>query len=136
MDEILKRIPQRAPFLFIDKLLNPNLDAFQTSFTFHEDLYFFKGHFPGNPIVPGVILCEMAFQSGALLMSYKKEIKDQTAVVTRINQAKFRSMIKPGDVVTCEVNVTDEIAHAVFMNAKLSCNGKTCLQLEFSCALV
>lgn len=136
MDEILKRIPQRAPFLFIDKLLSSNLDSFQTSFTFHEDLYFFKGHFPSNPIVPGVILCEMAFQSGALLMSYKKEIKDQTAVVTRINQAKFRSMIKPSDVVSCKVSVMEEIANAVFMNAKLSCNGKTCLHLEFSCALV
>lgn len=133
--EILSRIPQRPPFLYIQDILDRTENSVLTAMNFDEKLDFFQGHFPQQPLVPGVLLCEMAFQSGALLMSYLDNLPaDQTAVVTRIQNAKFKRMVRPNDRVECQVHLKELIAPACFMKAKLTVNQQTCLQLDFSCA--
>jgi 3-hydroxyacyl-[acyl-carrier-protein] dehydratase len=137
-DEILVRIPQRDPFLYIEKIVDRTEDSITTckEVTGNED--FFKGHFPGNPIMPGVLLCEAAFQTGALLMSYKMKngIQNSTAVVSRIKSAKFKNMVRPGDYLEVKVNLVEQIDNAAYMKGKLLSNGKTALQIEFACTLV
>lgn len=136
--EILSRIPQREPFLYIEDILDRTENTITTSQKITGEEDFFKGHFPGNPIMPGVLLCEATFQTGALLMSYIMEggLRNKTAVVSRIQSAKFKNMVKPGDQLEIKVELTEQIANAAYMKGKLLTNGKTALQIEFACTLV
>ena len=103
--EILKRIPQKDPFLFISDIIEQGEDKIITNYQISGNEDFFKGHFPHMPIMPGVLLCEAAFQTGALLMSYKFEtgLDGKTAVVSRVNNAKFKNLVRPGDNLIIEV---------------------------------
>lgn len=140
--EIIERIPQREPFLYIEDIVSKEITEknkiITTSrhITGNED--FFKGHFPGDPIMPGVLICEAAFQTGALLMSYVMEggIGGKTAVVSRIQSAKFKNMVRPGDEIQMTVSLKDQLENAAYMKGKVTANGKTVLQIEFACTLV
>lgn len=136
--EILDRIPQRDPFLYIEEITDRTENSITTTkmITGQED--FFKGHFPDNPIMPGVLLCEATFQTGALLMSYIMEggLDNKTAVVSRIQSAKFKTMVKPGDRLEIKVELTEQISNAAYMKGKLFANGKTALQIQFACTLI
>ena len=136
--EILERIPQKEPFLFISDIIDRTEDKLITSYEITGEEDFFKGHFPGQPIMPGVLLCEASFQTGALLMSYKFEngLSDKTAVVSRINNAKFKNLVKPGDKLEIEVSLTEQINNAAFMKGKISVAGKKALLIDFAVTLV
>ncbi|MCT4643068.1 MAG: beta-hydroxyacyl-ACP dehydratase [Bacteriovoracaceae bacterium] len=138
MEEILARIPQRDPFLFIEKIVDRTENSVTTSklITGKED--FFKGHFPGDPIMPGVLLSEAAFQTGALLMSYIMEggITGKTAVVSRIKSAKFKKIVRPGDEIIIEVKLDEQIDNTAFLKGNIKVDGKTCVQINFACSLV
>lgn len=134
---ILENIPQREPFLFIEKILDRSEDSITTTKKLTGDEDFFKGHFPGSPVFPGVLMCEAVFQTGALLMSLKGSGADkaQKAVVTRIQNAKFKSMSVPGDELHIKVDFIEMLANAAFMKGKITANGKTVMTIEFACAL-
>ena len=134
MPEILDRIPQRAPFLFLDRIIELGEGTIwaQKDVTGEED--FFKGHFPENPIMPGVLLQEAAFQAGAFLMGGQSD--GQVGVVTRVDKVKFRGLVKPGETLDIKVEKTDALSNAVFFKGKLFVKEKCVLSLEFSCALV
>ena len=138
LDEILKHIPQRPPFLFIEKIVDrgENFVITEKKLTGEED--FFKGHFPHNPVMPGVLMCEAIFQTGALLMSLRGQHANQntTAVVTRIQNAKFKNMAKPGDTLNIQVDFVELIANAAFMKGKITSNNQTVMTIEFACAIV
>lgn len=136
--EILDRIPQRDPFLYIEDIVDRTENSITTSRKITGEEDFFKGHFPGNPIMPGVLLCEACFQTGALLMSYIMDggLGNKTAVVSRIQSAKFKNMVKPGDELEIKVELTEQIENAAYMKGKLLTNGKTALQIQFACTLV
>jgi 3-hydroxyacyl-[acyl-carrier-protein] dehydratase len=130
-------IPQREPFLFVDQVVDHTQESVTTTFAVKESADFFKGHFPGNPIMPGVLTCEAVFQTGALLMALSsgETLAGKTAVVTRIQSAKFKNMAKPGDTLNIKVDLVEKIANASFMKGKVDVAGKTILTLEFACAL-
>ena len=136
--EIEKRIPQRAPFLYIEEIISQTDQEITTSQSITGDEDYFKGHFPGNPIMPGVLICEAAFQTGALLMSYIMEdgINGKTAVVSRIKSAKFKNMVRPGDKIEITVNLVDQLERAAYMKGKVTVDKKTVLKIEFACTLV
>lgn len=137
--DIKELIPQREPFLFINKIIDLSDDSIVTSMLFHEDLDFFKGHFPNNPIVPGVILNEHCFQSGAALISSKSngDFTNKLAVVSRINSAKFKNIVKLGEVVTTSTTITDQLDNAAyFKSITKNAEGKKVLIIEFACTLV
>ena len=88
MDDILAAIPQRPPFLFVDRIVSREGNTIVAERTLRKDEFYFEGHFPGNPIMPGVLLCEVCFQTGGILMGANKQ--PGLGVVTRIKDAKNR----------------------------------------------
>lgn len=130
-------IPQREPFLYLDSVKESGDNFVITETLIDPKADFFKGHFPDNPIMPGVLLCEACFQSGALLISLKNGgIKDKTAVVSRIQNAKFKQIVKPNDTIEIKTEITEELGNAAFFKSKLTVNGKLALSIEFACTLV
>ena len=133
---ITELIPQRPPFLFVDKILDRAEKKITTSLKLSGNEDFFKGHFPGNPIMPGVLLQEALFQSGAALMASLEQVGSGLGVVTRVQNAKFKNMVRPGDEVIMDVELTESLSNAHYMKGTSKVAGKTVLVLEFTVASV
>ena len=100
IDEIKKYLPHRDPFLFVDKVTDINIgNDIDGEITFNENFFFFKGHFPGKPIVPGVIIVESLAQLGGLLIykSFEEDLLGKDPALIAIDSAKFKSPTLPGD---------------------------------------
>ena len=134
-EEIEKLIPHRDPFLWIDEVVEISESRIVARKKVAESLDVFRGHYPDYPVLPGVLLCESVFQAGAILISSLAAVKPgQVPVVTRINNTKFRKMVRPGDVLDIEADLTERMANAFFLTGKVSVEGKTAVRLEFACA--
>lgn len=138
LETILNNIPQREPFLFIENIVERSENSITTSKKLTGEEDFFRGHFPGRPVFPGVLMCEAIFQTGALLMALKGQSagNNKTAVVSRIQNAKFKNMAKPGDLLMITVDFVETLANASFMKGKITSNGKTVMSIEFAATLV
>ncbi|GAB6192431.1 3-hydroxyacyl-ACP dehydratase FabZ [Desulfocastanea catecholica] len=137
--EITSLIPHRAPFLWVDTILSFADDTIVTEKTIPTDLDIFTGHYPGKPIMPGVLLCEAIFQSGALLMGkmgvVKNEDESALPVLTRITNAKFKRSVLPGDTVRMQVKMSETISSVSFFKGKMTVGGKTAVQVDFACTI-
>lgn len=138
--QITDLIPHRPPFLWVDRIISCDDDTITTEKLIAEDLDVFQGHYPGNPIMPGVLLCEIIFQSGALLMTKNLQLDvdelEAVPVLTRIENAKFKRPVLPGDTAQVKVTLTESISSVSFFRGTLKVKGKTAVQVGFSCALV
>ena len=141
LEQILTLIPHRPPMLLIDNIVSLQGDDIICQKTFQADEFFFQGHYPSQPIVPGVILCEAAMQAGACLLSTKiaEDSKDESTgkvpVVTRLNNVKFKQMVKPGDTIELSITLTERVSSAFFLNAKVTVDGKLAARFDFACTL-
>lgn len=139
-DEISRLIPHRPPFLWVDKIISFAGDTIVTEKIIPANLDVFKGHYPDNPIMPGVLLCEAIFQSGALLMGKMSQRQDSdkhtVPVLTRINNAKFKRNVLPGDTVQIKVQLTESVSSVSFFRGNLKVRGKSAVQVSFACAMV
>ena len=109
--EIKKLIPHRDPFLFVDtcEIIIPGEHG-KSQKLFSENEYFFKGHFPENPIVPGVIIIEAMAQTAGIVVSYKlREFKEKSVLFMSVNKAKFRKPIIPNETVSFEVKFINSV---------------------------
>ena len=137
MNDIKDLIPHREPFLFVDKVVEQTVNCITVERKVSDDEFFFKGHYPGNPIFPGVLLCEAMFQAGAILMSSVSDISDGgVPVVTRADKVKFKKIVKPGDVLTIVAEFTEKMGPAYCFRGKTTVDGKVVASCEFMCALV
>ena len=138
-EEVLRAIPHRPPFLFVDEVLELLEDGAITQLTIKENFDFFQGHYPGNPIMPGVIICEAVFQSAAifLVQKYQGEYagKKITPVLGRIMNARFREMVKPGDVLTIEVSIQEKVGIFFMCKGVVKNGDKRSLNIEYTLAL-
>jgi len=138
MEDILKFIPHRPPFLFVDRIVDHRDGKITAEKTVRADEPYFQGHFPHRPIMPGVLICESVLQTGALLMSRQsgEGIGNRVPMVTRINNVKLRHAVRPGDVLTLEVELLEKVSNAWYMKGRAGVDGKTVLTLDFSGMLV
>jgi 3-hydroxyacyl-[acyl-carrier-protein] dehydratase len=134
-DEILSAIPHRPPMLLVDAILQRSENRIVCRKTFREDEFFFQGHYPGFPLVPGVILCEAAMQTGAILLSQFIAEGSGVPVATRMNEVKFKNMVRPGETIEMEIDLTERMANAFFLKARITKEGKLAASFEFACAL-
>jgi 3-hydroxyacyl-[acyl-carrier-protein] dehydratase len=132
--QILDAIPHRPPMLLLDQVALWESERIVCQKTFQADEWFFQGHYPDYPLVPGVILCEAAMQAGAVLLS-KHVAGDGVPVATRLNDVKFKRMIRPGDTVLLDVTLSERVGEAFFLSAKVTCLGKTAVTLSFAVTL-
>ena len=110
-NEIQKLIPHRSPFLFIDEceILERGKKG-EASRVFKDDEFFFQGHFPGNPIVPGVIIVEALAQTAGIIVSESLTEYDKKSVLfMSVNKAKFRKPVIPNDKIIFEVNYINNV---------------------------
>ena len=137
MEDVLNAIPHRPPFLFVDEIVELTETTIKATKKISTEEDFFRGHYPGNPVMPGVLICESIFQTGAILLSH---IIDYTAggtpVLTRISNAKFKNMVKPDALLEMEAELVEKVSNAFFLKGKASSDGKTVVTVEFAVSLV
>lgn len=140
--DIYKAIPHRPPFLWVDSIISFDSEIIVTEKFISPDLDFFKGHYPGYPIMPGVLLCEAVFQTGALFIARILQDSDQataasmkTPVLTRIRGAKFKREVRPGDTIRMHVVLDENIGNAWFFKGKVLVNNKTAVKVDFGCTI-
>lgn len=132
-DELKEYLPHREPMLLIDSIDIDRDGVCHAQYRIKEDEFFCRGHFPGNPIVPGVIQCEIMAQSCALLV--KGEIKGRTTLYTGIDNVRFKHIVKPGDLCEVTAKLKSKRGPMFFCEAVLTVDGKLCCKGDLSFAL-
>jgi 3-hydroxyacyl-[acyl-carrier-protein] dehydratase len=129
-------IPHREPFLLVDEIVEQSDSRIVCRKRFKGDEFWYVGHYPQFPLTPGVLLVESAMQAGAVLLAkYAAEASGGVPVATRINNVKFRAMVRPGDTIEMEVELVERMADAFFLNAKVTNGGKAAVTFDFACKL-
>ena len=135
--EIMEIIPHRQPFLLIDTIeeLEPGFRAVGRKCVSYNEP-FFGGHFPQEPVMPGVLIVEALGQVGAVAILSKPENKGKIAYFGAINNAKFKTKVVPGDVLTLEVEIIKEKGPVGVGKAKaVNQDGKTAVVAELTFAV-
>lgn len=142
MEPIEKLIPHRPPFLFVDEIIAETDDTLTTRRRVRPDEDFFKGHYPGNPIMPGVLICESVFQSGCIFLTKQlaargEDLSHYTPVLTRITEVKFKNSVKPGDELIIDVKLKDRLGRFMFLSGSVrTADNRKVLTVDFGVALV
>tara|TARA_B100002003_G_scaffold227976_1_gene235947 strand:- start:149 stop:541 length:393 start_codon:yes stop_codon:yes gene_type:complete len=123
----------------VDQIIDITKEKITTEKRVKFDEPFFKGHYPGNPIMPGVLVCEAVFQSGAILLS--SICKDSgtsvidskgVPVLTRIKDVKFKNIVRPNNLLQIQVDLAERIGGAYFMKGVAMVDGKVAVRVEFA----
>lgn len=134
-EEIQQAIPHREPFLWLDEVVEVTDKNILARKTLSPDLPVFSGHYPQFPVFPGVLQLEAGMQAGAILISKLATLEPgKVPVATRINNVKFRRLVRPGETLEIAVELTDRAANAFFMSAKITVGGETTVRFDFACA--
>jgi 3-hydroxyacyl-[acyl-carrier-protein] dehydratase len=128
-------IPHRKPMLLVDEVLEQTDSTIHCVKTFQPDEFFLQGHFPNFPLVPGVILCECCLQSVAILLANVTPNQGVVPVATRIDGAKFKRMVRPGEKVDIQVVLKEVVSNAYFMTGKVTVDGQLAARLDFACSV-
>ena len=132
-DEIKQLLPHREPMLLLDET-TPEGDTAHGRYTVRGDEWFVQGHFPGNPVVPGVVLCEMIGQNCAVLIGDK--LLGKTPFFTGMNKVKFRHTVRPGDTVELMARIVRQNGPFYITQGEAHVDGQMAAEGEFSFALL
>jgi 3-hydroxyacyl-[acyl-carrier-protein] dehydratase len=133
-EELKKYVPHREPMLLVDEVEMSDKTHAVGKYEVTGNEWFLKGHFPGNPIVPGVVLCEIMAQASSILIADK--IQGRIPFFAGIDKARFRNKVVPGDTLDIECSLIKERGPFYFVSAKGYVKGKLSVTGEFSFALV
>lgn len=132
--EIERILPHRDDMLLVEEAL-VKADKGCARYRFRGDEWFFRGHFPDNPVVPGVILCEILAQSAAVLLG-GGQTEGMIPYFTGLDKVRFKSPVHPGDTFETECVITKARPPFYFAQGEGFVNGKLCVRAEYSFALI
>lgn len=136
-EEIKNIIPQREPFLMIDEVEEFVPGEMAVAYkNVSENEYYFKGHFPGNPVMPGVLMVEALAQTGAVVILSMEENKGKNALFGGIDKLKFKRMVVPGDRLKLEVKIIKRKGPIGVGEALATVDGKVAVKGELTFAVV
>ncbi len=137
MSQVTDLIPHRPPFLFVDEIVSESADGLVAKRTLRADEEFYKGHYPGAPITPGVLLCEAVFQTGALYLARTMAGKGTSAgvpLMAKISDVRFRNPVYPGETITIEVKQKEMLGGFYMMSGSVKSGDKRVLTVDFTVA--
>jgi len=136
IETIHSAIPHREPFLLVDEIVEQSDVRIVCRKRFTGDEFWYRGHYPNFPLTPGVLLVEAGMQAGAILLArHAQQVPGGVPVASRINNVKFKQMVRPGDTITLEVDLVEQLAGAFFLNAKVKLGDKTAATFDFACKM-
>lgn len=135
---VTELIPHRPPFLFVDEIVAETAETLTAKRTWRADEDFYRGHYPGAPITPGVLLCEAVFQTGALLLARQAAAAgakpgEGVPLLAKISDVRFRTPIYPGDTIVIEVQKKESLGSFTQMSGAIKkADGTRVLTVNFS----
>lgn len=140
MTPVTDLIPHRPPFLFVDEIISHDEAGLVAKRTWRAEEDFYKGHYPGAPITPGVLLCEAVFQTAACYLAHKARAAgakpgEGVPLIAKISDVRFRSPIYPGDTIFLEVKQKDALGGFTMLSGHIKkADGTRVLNVDFSVA--
>ncbi len=134
--DIESLLPHRKPFLFVDSIEHYDENTCTCTRKFTEDDFFFKGHFPEYPVVPGVILIETMAQAGGAALSLQKKLPEGALFfLASVDKVKFRNQVRPGDTVRMEVTNLRVSSRMLKQSGKAFVGDTLCAEAEWMCLI-
>lgn len=133
---VLSALPHRPPFLFVDRIVERGPGRIVAEWTAREDLECFAGHYPGAPLLPGVLIAEFAFQAASILLASEPAEPPNSGipVLTRIQDARFRRMVRPGETLRADVREVERLGNAAWLEATVTSGEAKVATLRFTLA--
>lgn len=129
-EEIMQILPHRGSMLLLDEAWIDEDGAARGRYRARGDEWFFDGHFPSNPVMPGVVQCEIVAQASCML--FQEELKTKTAYYAGIDKVRFRRMVRPGDVLELRSELIRQKLNVLVVRGEARVNGELCMSGELS----
>ncbi len=134
-EQIKEIIPHRDPFILVDEVLEMTEESITAVKYVRAEEDYFRGHFPGMPVMPGVLIVEALAQAGAIVALSKPENRGKIALFAGIDKVRFKKSVYPGDTLRLEVRLTKQRGPVGFGEAKAYVGDKFCVGGEIMFAI-
>ena len=129
-EEIMQILPHRGSMLLLDEAWLGEDGAAYGRYRARGDEWFFDGHFPGNPVMPGVVQCEIVAQTSCML--FQEALKDKIALYAGIDKVRFRRMVRPGETLELRSELISQKLNLLVVRGEARVDGELCMSGELS----